>query len=194
MDNKNEDTSILRNIAYVMQIILFIICIAYTYRNYRLHSGTDDVSLRVDTQYVTRTERVGSPTLRDSVVLRFKTIPVVNEAMRPDTAMTDTASDVVGTEASRDSVNIPIVQHVYADTLHNGISYQAWVSGYDASLDSICINSRTQTLTREMRIRSPTDEAHSKTRRFGLGIVGGWGITQHGFSPFLGVGVTYRLY
>lgn len=61
--------------------------------------------------------------------------------------------------------------------------YHAWVSGYNPSLDSIDIFQTTTYITK----RQPA-------RRWGLGVSTGYGVGRSGLSPYIGVGVYYRIW
>lgn len=75
-------------------------------------------------------------------------------------------------------VPVPITQKEYL-TDH----YHAWVSGYKPSLDSIDIFQTTAYITK----RQPA-------RRWGLGISAGYGVGRYGLSPYIGIGVYYRIW
>lgn len=75
-------------------------------------------------------------------------------------------------------VPIPITQKEYVSE-----NYHAWVSGYKASLDSIDVFSQAVYVTKK-----------NPTRRWGLGVIGGYGVGRLGFSPYVGLGVYYRLW
>ena len=77
-------------------------------------------------------------------------------------------------------VNIPITQKEYKTDL-----YHAYVSGYKLSLDSITVYSTTEYVTRTVDV---------KPRRFGIGVIGGYGIGIHGASPYIGIGCFYRIW
>lgn len=62
-------------------------------------------------------------------------------------------------------------------------NYHAWVSGYNPALDSINIFRETTYITK----RQPA-------RRWGLGVIGGYGVGRSGLSPYVGVGVYYRIW
>ena len=81
------------------------------------------------------------------------------------------------TVIKNDTIYIPILQKVY-----KGSDYKAWVSGYNAALDSIQIYPKTVYINK------------TNTRRWGLGLIGGYGFSTHGLTPFVGVGVYYRLF
>lgn len=124
-----------------------------------------------DTVRVRDTVLVRVPMVRDSTVIRTETVYLerVNDSTRHPTP--DTASDTV-------AVRVPIVQRVYGDS-----TYTAWVSGFRASLDSIAVYRQTQTIT-----------VRQKPRRWQFGISAGYGLTPRGLQPYVGVGVTWRLW
>lgn len=83
----------------------------------------------------------------------------------------DTLSDTI-------KIYIPIEQKEY-----KGKDYHAWVSGYNAALDSIQIFPETHYIT-----------VKEKARRWGLGVSAGYGLSNKGLSPYVGVGVYYRIW
>lgn len=77
-------------------------------------------------------------------------------------------------------VKVPVAQSIYA-----GESYKAYVSGFRAVLDSIEVYStRTESVV-------ALPERH---RRFAVGVQAGVGITPRGVEPFIGVGITLKLW
>lgn len=86
------------------------------------------------------------------------------------------------TDSLCDSVDVelPIEQKVYGDS-----TYKAWVSGFDARLDSIKIYQPTKYITITTK---------QKPSRWNVGIQGGVGITPKGVQPYIGVGVSYKLF
>ena len=111
------------------------------------------------------TVTVREPVARDSVLVRtvVRELPVVR---------TDTVR--IASEVQRDtvSVEIPIEQKVYSDSL-----YDAWVSGYEARLDSIRIKRETVTVTKRV------------PKRWGVGVQAGVGTG----GAYVGVGITYNI-
>lgn len=111
-----------------------------------------------------------------SASVRIVTLP----AWRPPISANDTV-----TVAAVDSVTVevPIEQRHYA-----GENYDAWVSGYQPSLDSLNIYrpnttvKETQTVTRW------------RTRRWGLSVGAGAALTPRGVEPGIFVGVSYTFY
>ena len=87
-------------------------------------------------------------------------------------------------QIERDSVyvDIPISQKVY-----EGEQYNAWVSGFEAKLDSIRIFSNKEIITIEKTIKN-------KPKRWGIGFYAGYGYTPHGFQPSLGISISYNIW
>jgi hypothetical protein len=121
-------------------------------------------------------ETVTSDTIRDTVTVRE---PVVRDSVLVRTVVrelpvvrTDTVR--IASEVQRDtmSVEIPITQKVYSDSL-----YDAWVSGYEARLDSIRIKRETVTVTKRV------------PKRWGMGVQAGVGTG----GAYVGVGITYNI-
>ncbi|MBR2236333.1 MAG: hypothetical protein IJ887_00410 [Prevotella sp.] len=73
-------------------------------------------------------------------------------------------------------VTLPITQKVYSDS-----TYTAYVSGFDAKLDSIKVFSQMVTVTKK-----------EPPPAFTFGVQAGYGITPAGMQPYLGLGVQYN--
>lgn len=149
-------------------LALLAISIAANVLLYRESKAAKD-GRYTDTVRVTDTIVVREPQVKESVVVRteyrwLRRVDTVSVAAEHDTIM-DTVM-----------VEIPIEQKVYKDS-----NYTAWVSGYLPRLDSIRVY-RHETIMRE------------RARRWGIGIQAGYGVTPKGLSPYLGLGVQYRLY
>ena len=88
------------------------------------------------------------------------------------------SNDSLSIELDGDSltVTLPITQKVYSDS-----TYTAYVSGFDAKLDSINVYSKLVTVTK----REPPPA-------FTFGVQAGYGITPAGMQPYLGLGVQYN--
>lgn len=91
----------------------------------------------------------------------------------------------MGEKISADSVEVqvPITQ-----TKYEGDTYTAYVSGYNASLDSLILRMPHETMTITKR---------PKTKRWSIGIQVGYGMTLRGtpqFAPYVGVGISYNLF
>ena len=116
---------------------------------------------KIDT--IRDTVRDSIPYPIDSVITRYKILS------NPINAKGDTIHD---------TLVLPIIRKEYKNDI-----YHAWVSGYDAKLDSIHV-------FRETVIKT----IHIKPRKWSIGIQGGYGMTNKGLSPYIGIGVSYRLY
>ena len=75
-------------------------------------------------------------------------------------------------------VPVPITQKEYISK-----NYRAWVSGHNAALDSIYVFPRTVYITKKI-----------PARRWGLGVIGGYGVGRSGLSPYIGIGGYYRIW
>lgn len=126
-------------------------------------SGRTKVLTVRDTVYDTITIRRPSAVTKNIIRYVHATLPVA------DTAQADSAT-----------VILPVETRTYADS-----SYSAWLSGYNASLDSIRIYPRTITVTR------------NKQPHICVGLSAGIGLPLQGtvrVTPYLGIGVSYILW
>lgn len=73
-------------------------------------------------------------------------------------------------------IPVPIMQKEY-----QAENYRAWVSGYKPSLDSVWV------YPEKIIIRE-------KPRRWGIGVIAGYGIGRNGLSPYFGVGGYWRVW
>jgi hypothetical protein len=143
-----------------------------------LHGCADkhrETALRTETVTSYDTVTVSVPVPRDSVVVRYvrRVLPTAEVTIPADTAVAASATIDSAT------VEIPITQKEYADS-----TYTAWVSGYEPQLDSIKIYRRTTELLPKA----------GKDSRWGVGITAGYGCSRSGLTPYVGVGISYRLF
>lgn len=126
--------------------------------------GRTDVDAERDTVFDTLT--FIQPIVRDSTLVRYvtRTLPVQRDSIITH-YRTVTIQDSV-------PVVIPITQKVYKDS-----TYQAWISGYEASLDSIKIATPTITVTKKV------------PKRWGVGVQAGYGTG----GAYIGIGISYNL-
>lgn len=86
----------------------------------------------------------------------------------------------------RDSVlvEVPIESKHYHAT-----EYDAWVSGYEPSLDSIKVYQRTEYITETVTLSKPPN-------RFTVGIQGGYGygFKSKQWEPYVGIGIGIRIF
>lgn len=127
------------------------------------------------------------PVPRDSVVVRYVTRMLPQSPTEECEAQDTVAVISQHTEPGTDSVKVivPITQKKYECE-----SYRAYVSGYEASLDSIFVHQKT---LRETITLPPVKE---KQPRIGFGIVGGagYGIIHKQADLFVGGAVFIRLW
>lgn len=108
-------------------------------------------------------------TLRD-------TVPVpVRETV---TKYIQVPADTIVKYIKGDTVFLPVIQNEYSTP-----DYRAWVSGYSAALDSIYVFPKTVYVTQKI-----------PARRWGLGVSAGYGVGRSGLSPYVGVGIYYRVW
>ena len=90
---------------------------------------------------------------------------------------------LVTTQHDTVEVLVPMEQKHYQDSL-----YDAWVSGYRPSLDSLHVYPVTKVITTTLTVRE-------KTKRWGIGPQIGVGISPKGAAvPYVGVGISYNLF
>lgn len=113
-------------------------------------------------------------------------VPVKRVAANPDSVTMPTPGILAGSlKLDGDSVEIPITQKVYSDSL-----YTAYVSGYGQQLDSIRVTAFT--IRETVTVTKPV----TKYRRWNVGLIGGYGygFTSRQLEPFVGIGFTWSLF
>lgn len=157
----------------VISIILWIAVIGLIFYT-MLHLHDKDIQTEIKVTHDTIV--VSKPIVKDSILVRTDTIklPIVRHVVNTDTIY----KDVVMVDSVE--VEIPIERKTYEDSV-----YFAVVSGYRVNLDSIRVNQRNTIVEHYIK---------SKPKRFGIGIVGGYGLGKDGVSPFIAVGVSYNLW
>lgn len=167
----------------VVVLILVVMCILSFFIgrrtshniNYQGYVGVDSI-IHIDTvAYLL-------PIPRDSVVIRYDHIAVPIVPAHCDSIEHCFDKENVTVDVSQDSatIHIPITQQVYeTDT------YRAYVSGYRPILDSIFImNKKTEVIVKKQ----------TKTNRFDIGVQAGYGLTPKGFQPYVGIGVSIKIF
>lgn len=146
-------------------IISFIIGLWLATLICRCHHPTESEQPIRDT--IVDTIKVVKPIAVDSVVTRYKW---VNVERVKDTTIVNEVSEVVFDTIR---IRLPIESKHYTAE-----SYDAWISGYEPSLDSIKVYQR---------------EVKPKQSRWSIGLQGGVGITPKGVQPYVGIGIGYKL-
>lgn len=73
--------------------------------------------------------------------------------------------------------------------------YTAWVSGIDPSLDSIEVRNKVVQMVDTFAVY--TDRIITvgrKSKRVSVGLNSGYGIGRNGLTPYVGIGVSYRIF
>lgn len=112
-------------------------------------------------------------TVRETVL-----VPKVRYLTRVDTVLLPVPGDTVEVP-----VLVPISWNVY-----EGEDYRAVVSGFRASLDTLDIFRKTQTVTNTVVQRV---EVPGKPKRWGIGVSAGYALTPQGVKPYIGAGISY---
>jgi hypothetical protein len=155
------------------QAILFILTIAFgllilLYVSGYINKPNDNIesqSVNVRTEYKIDTILVSNPIPYEVKVV--DTLFLVDSLVIRDTIL--------------DIIILPIEQKTYKDS-----NYVAYVSGYTPKLDSISVYNRIET-------KYITIENKYKAKRWGLGIQTGYGLYKDGFTPYVGIGISYNL-
>lgn len=108
----------------------------------------------------------------DTVVIRQPEVMVIRRLVADTVYLAVATPDT----ATADSVRVIVPQE---QKEYHGEGYRAWVSGYRPALDSIVIE--------RMVLRE-------KERRLSVGLQAGVGVTPRGVQPYIGVGVTIKIF
>ena len=121
-------------------------------------------------------ERIDTLVVRDTITA-YKPVPF-------NVYVVDTVWYEVPVYGGRDTVYLPLPREVkeYQDS-----SYRAVVSGIRPSLDTIDVYQRTVTI-------SKTETVVLEPSPWSIGIQAGYGASKEGLTPYLGVGVQYRIW
>jgi len=134
----------------------------------------DDVKRDTVTLWDTIPHWYPKPVEVERVRTEFKFLPMVKASVRTDTLL------------QHDSVlvEVPIESKHY-----NAPEYDAWVSGYMPSLDSINVYQRTEYITETITRHKPPNRLS-----FGIQAGYGYGFRSKVFEPYVGAGLTIRIY
>lgn len=112
--------------------------------------------------------------VRDTV--RIVAPPAVKTVVRRDTVV---AAPLADSDSDSTEVRLALESHEYS-----GENYRAYISGWEARLDSLVLTAPVA------RITIPTAPT---PRRISFGIQAGVGMTPAGVQPYVGVGIGIRL-
>lgn len=158
-----------RNLKYLLLLLVAVLLGVFLG-----NCGEGDLPTPNETERV----KIQTDTIRVVDTLKFYTPkPVKVFKIRHDTLKIAVAGDTLATA-------LPIESKVYKDS-----SYTAYISGYNAQLDSIYIRAPTTYIT------TNTEKIITRNKRFNIGVIGGFGLglKSKSFEPFVGVGVSYSL-
>ena len=119
--------------------------------------------------------------VRDTVtdtIRSIRPVPVKTVIARHDTLRLP----VIETRTDSVLVSLPVERKTYTDDS----TYTAVVSGINPCLDSIEVYRRSVYETR-------TITHYTKPSRISIGLQGGYGYGRNGFSPYIGIGISYNL-
>ena len=197
------------NIVVVMVAAVFVgFCLGAglaNHCNHHLRDGKGKVT--GDTVTVRDTVRITEPSAADSVVTGVIRVPValpteptvpkaeieVFEPGRLSEVLDGHTGNKGGTEAQERGKNarggtvwavVPRTQKRYGDS-----TYMAWISGYEPRLDSIEVYQKTTVVTKSV-------EGRGKSKRFNVGLTGGfgYGVFTRKSDMWVGVGCTWRMF
>lgn len=144
-------------------IILLLIGLAASFfTGYHVREVSSMMTPKTDTVIIVDTLRDTVPVPVRETVTKYIQVP----------------ADTIVKYIKGDTVFLPVIQKEYSTP-----DYHAWVSGYNAALDSIDVFPKTVYVTKAV-----------PARRWGLGVSAGYGAGRSGLSPFIGVGVYYRIW
>ena len=174
-----------KKLAWLAIGLVFVIGIALGVWLRSLKHCPDVPDVRPDTLWLYDTVTIDHPVPVDSIPKGYELVPAgtVDRYGRLIAALEDSLS-VKPKVIIRDSlvyIEVPMEQKHYSDSL-----YDAWVSGYEPSLDSIRVFPRTAI------VEVPVYKSIRKP--WGLGVqVGGTYLPKVGFTPYVGLGVSYNI-
>lgn len=132
--------------------------------------------------HIRRTDAKNAQVKRDTVIDTLRTVLPI-PSFEIELSEVEIPYPIIVKEKGQDRVDtiyvpVPVTQKEYVSE-----NYRAWVSGYNAALDSIYVFPKTVYVTQKI-----------PARRWGLGVSAGYGVGRSGLSPYVGVGIYYRLW
>lgn len=166
----------MKKLPWILIVILSVALMFSINKNVQL---TNYSNVYTDTLTVFDTIPYYHPVPKDSIVLRYKYITLPTN---PSDTTTKQSPEIQIVKSTPDStkISIPITQQRYEDD-----TYTAWVSGYNAKLDSVWVYPKTTTITKIQKLNKG---------RWGLGVQVGMGVNGNKISPYIGVGISYNIF
>ena len=162
---------------YLVAILTVALAVVLSWSIYKNAQQSKYGEVYSDTVTYVDTIKYKMPVPVDSVVLRYvyETIP-----NKQDSANSNSSSiQIVETTPDSTTISIPITQTEYKNK-----DYRAWVSGYNAKLDSIWVFPKQTTITQTYK---------SKQWRWGLGVQAGVTVLNNKVYPYVGLGISYNI-
>lgn len=178
-----------KRLAYLAIILVFALgaFVGFRLRGPRPGNGGGDV--KPDTVYIDKPVFVDKPVPVEVTPKGYELVPAgtidrITQQIRSLQDSLDKKPKIV----IRDSliyIDVPIEQKHYGDS-----TYDAWVSGYQPTLDSLRFNQQTAI------VEVPVYKTVTKQARWGVGIQAG--VTylpgqNGGVTPYVGLGISYNL-
>jgi len=165
-------------IVFIVGAVLGLLCGFFSGKAIYDRPITESVTR--DTLRITDTIPYYYPQAIDGTVVRYVTkfLPMV----RRDTI--DHFAEVSNMVYDTVAVEVPIESKHY-----HGNEYDAWVSGYEPSLDSIKVYQKTEYITETVTKSKPPN-------RFTVGLQGGYGygFKSKTWEPYVGLGIGIRIF
>ncbi len=117
----------------------------------------------------------------DTVVRRDTIVEVIEKPVDRYIVRHDTVCVYI-----HDSVEVPVYLPIERREYRTD-RYHAVIEGYHPELISLATYPETKYITRT------ESRTVARGKRFGIGIQAGYGISKQGFTPYIGIGMQYRL-
>ena len=183
-----------KSLTYIILCLLIGLGVSLFW-NYKLFRDLQEQQTKIEEKIVVKyVEKKDSlPDAKTETVVGTIKIPVPQKDQDPllsdnlsenatdSVVLSDNLSDIP------DSIEVQRTQKVYSDS-----AYTAYVSGYEASLDSIFVRQKII----EHSIVETRTVPTKKFRRWNIGLIGGYGygINSKEWETFVGVGITFSFF
>ena len=164
-------------------IALALLCRALIEHVCLQNEPVEKILERVDTLFIRDTNTFTEPKKEPSPDVLIKEIPVP-VYVADSSAIDSLLNECARLERVGDSLRLVLlrVQRHYSDS-----TFDAWVSGVDPRLDSIKTYQTSIVINKEIPV------IQVKKTRWGLGVNAGYGVGKGGFTPYIGVGISYNI-